>query len=153
VRIRVFSKEGTMFSERRLLTGGIVSALAVAWTFVALGTPDGFSDLIRFLGPAVLLALAVAWLFFTFAGDLFTRSRAVRSVVAGAAVMTPVLAYLFGTSNDPDLIATFLFMIAVGWAASLGGTLWSLGGAAADAFKEWRAGRRIKRPRRVYVPA
>lgn len=142
-----------MFSERRLLTGGLLAALAVAWTFVALWTPNGFSDLLRFAGPAVLLALATAWLFFTFAGDLFTWSRAIRSVVAGAAALTPALAYLFGRSNDPDLMAKFMFLIAVGWAASLGGTLWSLGGAAADAFKEWKTNRRLNQPRRVYVPA
>lgn len=141
-----------MFSERRLLTGGAISALAVAWTFVALWAPNGFSDLLRFLGPAMLLALAVAWLFFTFAGNLFTWSRAIRSVVAGGAVLTPVLAYLFGTSTDPDLVAKFLFMIALGWAASLGGTLWSLGGAALDAFKEWRIARHLNPSRRVYVP-
>jgi uncharacterized membrane protein len=141
-----------MFSERRLLTGGAISALAVAWTFVALWVPNGFSDLLRFLGPAMLLALAVAWLFFTFAGNMFTWSRAIRSVVVGAVVLTPVLAYLFGTSNDPDLVAKFLFMIAIWWAASLGGTLWSLGGAALDAYREWRATRRMKRSRQVYAP-
>ena len=51
------------------------------------------------------------------------------------------------------VMAKFLFMIAVWWAASLGGTLWSLGGAAADAFKEWKTNRRLNQPRRVYVPA
>jgi hypothetical protein len=142
-----------LFSERRLLTGGLLAALALAWTFVALWTPNGFSDLLRFAGPAVLLALAAAWVFFTFAGNLFTWSRALRSVVGGAAVLTPVFAYFFATSNDPDLVAKFLFMIAVGWAASLGGTLWSLGGAASDAFKEWKADRRLNRIRRTYVPA
>lgn len=142
-----------MFSERRLFTGGLLAALAVAWIFVALWTPNGFSDLLRFLGPAMLLGVAVAWLFFTFAGNLFTWPRAIRSVVAGAAFLTPVLAYFFGTSEDPDLVAKFLFMIAIGWAASLGGTLWSLGGAAADAYREWRATRRMRRPRKVYVPA
>ena len=142
-----------LFSERRLLTGGLLAALAVAWTFVALWTPNGFSDLLRIAGPAILLTVAAAWLFFTFAGNLFTWPRAIRAVVAGTAVLTPLLAYLFGRSNDPDLMAKFLFMIAVGWAASLGGTLWSLGGAAKDAFNEWKADRRLSRMRRVYVPA
>ena len=142
-----------LFSERRLFTGGLLAALAVAWTFVALWTPDGFPDLLRFAGPAVLLAIAAAWVFFTFAGNLFTWPRAIRSVVALTAVLTPVLAYFFGTSNDPDLVAKFLFMIAVAWAASLGGTLWSLGGRASDAFREWKDERRLNRIRRLYVPA
>lgn len=142
-----------MFNERRLLAGGLVSALAVVWIFVALGTPDGLADLVRFLGPAMLLAVAVAWLFFTFAGNLFTWSRAIRSVIVGAAVLTPVLAYFFSASKDQNLMTKFLFMVAVGWAASLGGTLWSLAGAASDAFREWRDDRRTNRRRRLYVPA
>lgn len=142
-----------MFSERRLLAGGIASALAVAWIFVALGTPRGLPDLLTFLGPAGLLAIAVAWLFFTFAGNLFTWSRAVKSVIVGVAVLTPVLAYFFSASKDQNLMAKFLFMIAMGWAASLGGTLWSLAGAIRDAFREWQDDRLVSRRRRQYVPA
>lgn len=142
-----------MFSERRLLAGGIVSALAVAWIFVALGTPDGFPDLLKFIGPAALLAMAIAWVFFTFAGNLFTWLRAIKSVIVGVAVLTPVLAYFFSTAKDQNLMTKFLFMIAMGWAASLGGTLWSLAGAVTDAFREWKADRRLNRNRRVYVPA
>jgi hypothetical protein len=142
-----------VFSERRLLTGGMAAALTVAWIFVALGTPNGFPDLLKFLGPAALLAIAVAWLFFTFAGTLFTWSRAAKSVIVGIAVLTPVLTYFFSTSKDQNLMTKFLFMIAVGWAASLGGTLWSLAGATHDAFREWRDDRRVSRRRRQYVPA
>ena len=142
-----------MFTERRLLVGGMASAVAVAWLLIALGTPNGFSDLLIFLGPAVLLAVAVAWLFFTFAGDLFTWSRAFRSLTLGAAVLTPVLAYFFSRSEDQSLLSKFQFMIAVGWAASLGGVLWSLGGATKDALREWRGARRMSRIRKLYAPA
>jgi hypothetical protein len=148
-----FSKEETVFSERRLLAGGMVSALVVVWLLIALGTPLGFSSLLIFLGPSLLLAGAVAWLFFTFAGDFFSWSRAFRSVMVGAAVLTPVFTYFFGDSPDQDLISKFLFMIAVGWAASLGGVLWSLAGATRDALKEWRGERRTTRLRKMYVPA
>jgi hypothetical protein len=142
-----------MFSDRRLLTGGLFSALAVAWILIALVTPNGFMDVLVFLVPAGLLAIAAAWLFFTFAGNLFTWSRAATSVIATAAVLAPLLAYFFGTSRSEDLTTKFLFIVAVAWAASLGGTLWNLAGAASDAFREWRAGRRMNRPRRIYVPA
>lgn len=142
-----------MFNERRLLAGGVVSAIAFAWVLIALGTPNGVSDLLIFLGPAVLLAVAVAWLFFSFAGDLFTWSRALRSVLVGAAVLTPVLTYFFSASNDQNLISKFLLMIAVGWAASLGGVLWSLTGATKDALSEWRGARQTNRLRKMYVPA
>lgn len=142
-----------MFNQRRLLTGGIVSALAAAWILIALGAPNGLPDLLTFVGPAALVAVAVAWLFFTFAGNLFSWQRAVKSVIVGVAVLTPVLAYFFSTSKDQNLMAKFLFMVAVGWAASLGGTLWGLAGAASDAFREWRVTRRMNGRRKVYVPA
>jgi hypothetical protein len=142
-----------MFSEKRLITGGILAALAAVWVLVALTTQHGFTDLVLYVGPAGVLAVAVAWLFFTFAGELFTWPRAVVSVVLGAAVLSPVLAYFFSASKDQDLIAKFFFMIAVGWAASLGGILWNLGGAASDALKEWRIERKMRQPRKVFVPA
>jgi hypothetical protein len=141
-----------MFSEKRLLRGGMLAALAAVWVLVALTTPNGFVDLVLYIGPAGVLAVAVGWLFFTFAGNLFTWPRAVVSVVLGAAVLSPVLAYFFSASKDQDLIAKFFFMIAVGWAASLGGILWSLGGAASDAVKEWRIDRKMRQPRKVFVP-
>ena len=127
-----------MFSDKRLLTGGIVSGLAVEWILISLVTRNGFGDLFFYLGPGALLALAVAWLVFTFAGRLFSWSRVAVSVIVGAAVVTPLLAYAFSTSKDPDLIAKFIFMVAVGWAASFGGTLWNVAGAARDALREWR---------------
>ena len=149
-----------MLTDRRLLTGGIISALTVAWLFIALTMPNGFLNVLVFFAPAVLLAVAGAWLFFTFAGSLFTWSRAARSVVVVALVLTPVLAVFFGTSLSQDLTTKFLFIVALAWAASIGGTVWNLAGAAGDAFREWRAGhdmrreaRRMRRPRRVYVPA
>jgi hypothetical protein len=142
-----------MFSDKRLLTGGIVSGLAVEWILIALVTRNGFGDLFFYLGPGALLALAVAWLFFTFAGRLFSWSRAAVSVILGAAVVTPLLAYAFSTSKDPDLMAKFIFLIAVGWAASFGGTLWNVTGAARDALREWRLDRQAQRARRIYVPA
>ena len=141
-----------MFSDRRLLTGGIVSALAAEWVLIALVTRNGFADLFLYVGPAALLATAVAWLFFTFAGSLFTWSRAAASAIVGAAIVTPVLAHVFSASKDPDLVSKFVFMIAVGWAASLGGTLWNLGGAVKDAITEWRDDRAVSRSRRIYVP-
>jgi hypothetical protein len=141
-----------MLNEKRLLTGGMLAALAAVWALVALVTPHGFVDLVSYIGPAAVLAVAVAWLFFTFAGNLFTWPRAVVSVLLGAAVLSPVLAYFFSESKDQDLIEKFFFMVAVGWAASLGGILWNLGGAASDALKEWRTERKMRQPRRVFVP-
>ena len=141
-----------MFSARRLITGGILAAIVTVWVLVALTTPRGFTDLVLYVGPAGMLAVAVAWLFFTFAGELFTWPRAAVSIVLGAAILSPVLAYFFSASKDQDLIAKFFFMIAVGWAASLGGILWNLGGAAGDALKEWRGERKASEPRRVLVP-
>ena len=149
-----------MFTDRRLLTGGIISALTVAWIFIALTMPNGFLNVLVFIVPAALLAIAGAWVFFTFAGSLFTWSGAARSVVVAALVLTPILAFFFGTSLSQDLTTKFLFIVALAWAASMGGTVWNLAGAAVDAFREWRAGRnmrretrRMHRPRRVYVPA
>jgi hypothetical protein len=151
--------EVKMLTDRRLLTGGILSALTVAWIFIALTMPNGFLNVFVFFVPAALLAVAGAWLFFTFAGSLFTWSRAATSVVVVALVLTPILAFFFGTSLSQDLTTKFLFIVALAWAASMGGTLWNLAGAAGDAFREWRASRnmrrqtrRIGRPRRVYVP-
>lgn len=147
-----------MFSDRRLLRGGIISGLGVGWVLIALGMPNGFINLLAFIAPAGLLAVASTWLFFTFAGDLFTWSRATRSVIAGVLVLTPLLSYFVGTSRSQGLTTKFLFLIAVGWAASMGGTLWNLAGATGDAFEEWqanrraRAARRTNRPRRVYLP-
>jgi hypothetical protein len=152
-RYRIRIHGGYMFSDRRLLTGAIISALAVTWIFVALAMPGGFTGALVFLGPAALLSIAAVWLFFTFAGNLFTWSRAAKTVIGGVAVLTPVLAYFFGTSKGQDLTTKFLFLVAVAWAASLGGTLWNLAGAASDAFREWLASRRMNRPRKVYVPA
>ncbi len=149
-----------MFTDRRLLTGGVISALTVAWIFIALTMPNGFLNVLVFIVPAALLAIAGAWLFFTFAGSLFTWSRAARSVIIVALVLTPVLAFFFGTPLSQDLTTKFLFIVALAWAASMGGTLWNLAGAAGDAFREWRANRNVQRetrrmgrPRRVYVPA
>ena len=142
-----------MFSDRRLLTGGIISALAVAWMFVVLGMPNGLLDVLLFLVPAGLLSIAATWLFFRFAGNLFTWSRAAKTVIASTFVLAPVLAFFFGTPTSQNLTTKFLFIVAVAWAASLGGTLWNLAGAASDAFREWRASRSMNRPRRVYVPA
>lgn len=142
-----------MFTDRRLLTGGVISALVVAWIFAVLRMPHGFTDVLVFLAPAALLALAAVWLFFTFAGNLFNWQRAAKSVFTGAILLAPVLAYFFGTSASQNLTTKFLFIVAVAWAASLGGTLWNLAGATSDAFREWRANRRMNRPRRVYVPA
>ena len=149
-----------MFTDRRLLTGGIISALTVAWIFIALTMPNGFLNVLVFFVPALLLALAGAWVVFTFAGSLFTWSRAARSVIIVALVLTPVLAFFFGTPLSQDLTTKFLFIVALAWGASIGGTLWNLAGAAGDAFKEWRASRNIRRetrrmsrPRRLYVPA
>ena len=149
-----------MFTDRRILTGGIISVLTVAWIFIALTMPNGFVNVLVFIVPAALLAIAGAWVFFTFAGSLFTWSGAARSVVVAALMLTPILAYFFGTSLSQDLTTKFLFIVALAWAASMGGTLWNLAGAAGDAFSEWRGsrntrrGRRpIRRPRRVYLPA
>lgn len=149
-----------MLTDRRLLTGGIISALAIAWIFIALTMPNGFLNVFVFFVPAALLAVAGAWLFFTFAGSLFTWSRAARGVIVVALVLTPILAFFFGTPLSQDLTTKFLFIVALAWAASLGGTLWNLAGAAGDAFREWRAShnlrrnnRRTDRARRVYVPA
>ena len=149
-----------MFTDRRLLTGGVISALTVGWIFIALTMPNGFLNVLVFIVPAALLAIAGAWLFFTFAGSLFTWSRAARSVVIVALVLTPLLAFFFGTPLSQDLTTKFLFIVALAWAASMGGTLWNLAGAAGDAFKEWQASRnsrretrRMARPRRVYVPS
>ncbi len=130
-----------MLSHRRLLGAGAFAFVALGWVVVAMGTTNGFVDLLTFVAPAALLSIAVAWLFFTFAGRLFTWPRAFRSVLAGTAIVTPVLAYYFAASRDQTLSTKFLFMIAVGWAASLGGTLWNLGSAARDAFREWRLAR------------
>jgi hypothetical protein len=149
-----------MFTDRRLLTGAIISALTVAWIFIALTMPNGFLNVLVFFAPAALLAIAGAWLFFTFAGSLFTWSRAARSVVIVAIVLTPILALFFGTSLSQDLTTKFLFIVALAWAASIGGTVWNLARAAGDAFREWRASRNVRRhtrrmgrPRRVYAPA
>ena len=149
-----------MFTDRRLLTGGIISALTVAWVFIALTMPNGFLNVLVFFVPAALLAIAGVWLFFTFAGTLFTWSRAATSVVIVALVLTPILAFFFGTPLTQDLTTKFLFIVTLAWAASIGGTVWNLAGAARDAFKEWRAShnmrrntRRMGRARRVYVPA
>ena len=149
-----------MLTDRRLLTGGIISALTVAWISIALTMPNGFLNVLVFIVPAALLAIAGAWVFFTFAGSLFTWSGAARSVVVAALVLTPILAFFFGTSLSQDLTTKFLFIVALAWAASMGGTVWSLAGAAVDAFREWRASRsmrretrRMHRPRRIYVPA
>jgi len=148
-----------MFSDRRLLRGGIISALGICWILVALGMPNGFIRLLVFIVPAGFLAVVSTWLFFTFAGDLFTWSRAVRSIVAGVLVLAPLLSYFVGTSRSQDLTTKFLVLVVVAWAASMGGTLWNLAGAVADAFREWRANhrawrstRRTGRSRRVYVP-
>jgi hypothetical protein len=153
VRSLVFSKEEAMFSQRRLLAGAIVSALAVEWIFIALASPNGFLDLARFTGPAALVSVATVWVFFTFAGNLFTWTRAIKSVVICAALTTPILTYFLSASNDPNLVSKFIFMVTVAWAASLGGTLWSLAGSVHDAFKEWRIERRNNSRRRIYVPA
>jgi hypothetical protein len=149
-----------MLTDRRLLTGGIISALTVAWIFIALTMPNGFLNVLVFFAPAALLAIAGAWVFFTFAGSLFSWSRAARSVVVVALSLTPILALFFGTPLSQDLTAKFLFIVALAWAASIGGTLWNLAGAAGDAFREWRANRNVRRhtrrtgrPRRVYAPA
>ena len=149
-----------MLTDRRLFTGGIISVLTTAWIFTALTMPNGFLNVLVFIVPATLLATAGAWLFFTFAGSLFTWSRAARSVITVTVVLTPVLAFFFGTPLRQDLTTKFLFIVVLAWATSMGGTLWNLGGAAGDAFREWRASRRLRgqkrrtgRPRRVYVPA
>ena len=142
-----------MFTDRRILTGGVISALVVAWIFAVLRMPHGVTDVLVFLAPAALLALAAVWLFFTFAGNLFNWQRAGKSILTGAIVLAPVLAYFFGSSASEDLTTKFLFIVAVAWAASLGGTLWNLVGAAGDAFREWRTSRSVSRPRRIYVPA
>lgn len=142
-----------MVSEKRIIKGGLIGALAVEWILVALVTPRGFLDLLWNVGPAALLAVAFVWVFFTFADSLFTWHRAAMSVVIGAAIVTPLLAYYFTTSNDQDLVAKFFFLIAVAWAASFGGTVWNLVGAVHDALKEWRAERRLMGPRKLYVPA
>ncbi len=148
-----------MFTDRRLLRGGMISALGVVWVLIALGMPNGFVSLLAFIVPAGLITLAATWLVFTFAGDLFSWSRAARSVIGGAHVLTPFLAYSVGVSRSQDLTTKFLFLVAVAWAASMGGTLWNLAGATHDAFEEWnqnrrarRANRRTNRLRRVYVP-
>ena len=62
--------------KKRFLPGGLYVAIAVAWTLIALGSPTGFRDLLRFLGPALLVSLAVVWVAFTFVGSVFTWSRA-----------------------------------------------------------------------------
>ena len=142
-----------MFTDRRILTGGVISALVVAWIFAVLRMPHGLTDVLLFFAPAALLATAGAWLFFTFAGNLFNWQRAAKSIVTGAILLAPVLAYFFGSSASQTLTTKFLFIVTVAWAASLGGTLWNLAGAAGDAFREWRTGRRMSRPRRIYVPA
>lgn len=149
-----------MFTDRRLLIGGIISAFTVAWIFIALTMPNGFLNVLVFFAPAALLAIAGAWVVFTFAGSLFTWSRAARSVVIVALVLTPILAFFFGTPLSQDLTTKFLFILTLAWAASIGGTIWNLTGAAADAFREWRASRssrretrRMHRPRRVFVPS
>ena len=141
-----------MSSDKRLLIGGMSVALAIVWTLAAVGSPNGFRDLLRFLGPAILVSIALVWVVFTFAGSVFTWSRALRGIVVGTAVMAPVLAWFFRASKDPNLTSKFLFIIALAWAASLGGTLWKLAGSAHDAFKEWRAVRRMNRARKLYVP-
>jgi|SRR5688572_12385132 len=142
-----------MFTDRRLLTGGVISALVVAWMFAVLGMPHGMMDGLKFLVPSALLAIAAVWVFFTFAGSLFTWSRAAGSVIASTVILAPLIAFFFGTSATQNLTTKFLFIVAVAWAASLGGTLWNLAGAAGDAFREWRTSRRMNRPRRIYVPA
>jgi hypothetical protein len=141
-----------MVDTKRIIKGGLIGALVVEWILIALVTPRGFLDLLWNVGPAALLAIAFVWVFFTFADSLFTWRRAWMSVVIGAAFTTPLLAYYFTKSNDQNVIAKFFFMIAVGWAASLGGTIWNLVGAIEDALKEWRAERRLRAPRKVYVP-
>ena len=142
-----------MVSAKRIFKGGVISALVVEWILIALVTPNGIIDLIWNIPPAALLAVAVVWVFFTFADPLFSWPRALTSVLVGTAITTPLVAYYFSTSKDQDIIAKFLFMIAVGWAASFGGTVWNLVGAANDAWKEWRAERRLPRARKFYVPA
>jgi hypothetical protein len=142
-----------MVNEKRIFKGGLISALVVEWILIALVMPNGFVDLMWNIGPAALLAVAFVWVFFTFADSLFTWRRAAMSVLVGAAITTPLLAYYFTTSNDQNIVAKFFFMIAVGWAASFGGTLWNLVGAVDDALKEWRAERRVTRVRKLYVPA
>ena len=142
-----------MFSDKRLFTGGIVCALAVEWILISLVTRNGFVDLFFYLGPAALLTLAVAWLFFAFAGRRFTWSRVAVSVILGAALVAPLLAYAASATKDPGLMAKFIFMVAVGWAAIFGGTLWNVTGAARDALREWRLDREAQRARRIYVPA
>ena len=125
-----------MFSDKRLFTGGIACALAVEWILISLVTRNGFVDLFFYLGPAALLTLAVAWLF-----------------ILGAALVAPLLAYAASATKDPGLMAKFIFMVAVGWAAIFGGTLWNVTGAARDALREWRLDREAQRARRIYVPA
>jgi hypothetical protein len=149
-----------MFTDRRLLTGGIISALTVAWLFIAVTMPNGFLNVLVFIVPAALLAIAGVWVVFTFAGNLFTWSRAARSVVIASLVLTPILAFFFGTPLSQDVTTKFLFIVALAWAASMGGTLWNIAAAAGDAFREWRASRNIRvktrrmgRHRRVYVTA
>ena len=142
-----------MLSHRRLLAAGAFALIALEWVVVAAGRANGFVDLLTFVGPAALLSVAVAWLFFTFAGRLFTWPRAFRSVLAGTAILTPVVAYYFAASRDQTLGTKFLVMIAVGWAASLGGTLWNLGSAAGDAFREWRLARQAGHRRTVGATA
>lgn len=141
-----------MLSHRSLFVVSAMAVIVFEWVVAAAGQANGFVDLLTFVGPAALLSVAVAWIFFTFAGRLFTWTRAFRSVLVGTAILTPVLAYAFATSSDQTLSTKFLFIIAVGWAASLGGTLWNLGSATGDAFKEWRLARRANR-RRTQVAA
>lgn len=142
-----------MVSQKRIVKGGFIGALVAEWILIALVMPNGFLDIVWFVGPAALASAVIVWVFFTFADPLFTWRRATVSVLIGTAIVTPPLAYYFSTSNDENLIAKFFFMIAVGWAATLGGTLWNLVGAANDAFREWRSERRLTHRRKLYVPA
>jgi hypothetical protein len=127
-----------MLGQRRFLAAVITALVAFEWVVAAEQMTGGLMAVLRFVVPAALLSLAVAWLFFTFAGRLFTWPRAFRSVLGGTGVVTPLLALYYSASKDETLITQFLFMIAVGWAASLGGIFWNLGSAVGDAFGEWR---------------
>ena len=138
-----------MLSHPRILLAAFSALVVFTWVVVAETTSIGFFGLLRFIWPAGLLSIAVAWLFFTFAGRLFTWPRALRSVIACTAVLTPVIAYYFAASRDQTVTAEFLFVVAVLWASTLAGTLWNLATAADQALKEWLMSRHTRHVRRA----
>lgn len=113
-------------------------ALASGWLWGVSALRSGsLLAVFDYAAAGILAGLALVWIFRSFASLPNDRSSVFASAVIGAFLFTPLVAILFGRTDQSQSSAVVLALLS-GAVASIAGAIRGVATLAHDAFGDWR---------------